>query len=158
MKVKIEDLDGIALDWAVAVCEGGEGLSYDSIGTWWIRINGRDRALSTGWSQSQNFAPRVVGDEVLKIIDREGIGVRRNDPCSGGRQWEASPSSTAKKTRGGWGYHRYGPTPAIAILRCYVANTLGPEIEVPDELMACSNREADASQDQADVLRPRSRA
>jgi hypothetical protein len=155
MKVKIEDLDGIALDWAVAVCEGGEGLSYDSIGTWWIRINGRDRALSTGWSQSQNFAPRTNWVEVGKIIDREEIGIRRNAPASKGREWEASPSITAKGAGGRWGY---GPSPAIAILRCYVASQLGPEIEVPDELMACSNREADASQDQADVLRPRSRA
>jgi hypothetical protein len=66
------------------------------------------------------------------IVEREEIGIKRNAPCSDGRQWEASPSITAKGAGGKFGY---GPTPLIAAMRCYVASKLGDEVEIPEELM-----------------------
>lgn len=63
------------------------------------------------------------------IIEREKIGFR----FSGGFGFCAWKSY-------GVGPHRnehsqYGPTPLIAAMRCYVANKLGDEVEVPDEFL-----------------------
>lgn len=69
--------------------------------------------------------------QMWPIIEREEIGTRRNVPCSKGREWEASPSPTAKGAGGAWGY---GPTSLIAAARCYVASKLGENVEVPEEL------------------------
>jgi hypothetical protein len=75
---------------------------------------------STNWSQGG------------PIIDRNEIGIKRNAPCSAGREWEASPSITAKGAGGRYGY---GPTPLIAAMRCYVASKLGDEVDIPEELI-----------------------
>ena len=121
MKIKTADLIGLALDWAVAQCE-------------MMREDYRDRGLlvhrigygqpmppySTDWSRGG------------PIIERWELGLKRNAPCSQGREWEASPSITAKGAGGKWGY---GPTPLIAAMRCYVASHLGDEVDAPDELV-----------------------
>lgn len=56
------------------------------------------------------------------IIEREGIAIK---PSTLGTAWKAvSRTSTCT----GW-------SPLIAAMRCYVASTLGDEIEVPDEIV-----------------------
>jgi hypothetical protein len=40
----------------------------------------------------------------------------------------------ARTTAGG--YLKYGPTPLIAAMRCYVASKLGDEVDIPDELLS----------------------
>jgi hypothetical protein len=105
--MKTNELTGAALDWAVAKCEN---VVYH--GPAWTKF-------STDWAQGG------------PIIEQEEIGIKRNSPCSDGRQWEASPSITAKGAGGKWGY---GPTPLIAAMRCYVASKLGDEVEIPEEL------------------------
>jgi len=106
MKIKTNELTGAALDWAVCVCEGESPSRYTQ--------------YSTDWAQGG------------PIIERKEIGIRRNMPCSEDRQWEASPSITAKGAGGKFGY---GPTPLIAAMRCYVASNLGTEIDIPEELV-----------------------
>jgi hypothetical protein len=112
MKIKTSELTGAALDWAVAKCEGIYFENFEE-----FEMYAGD--YSTDW---------VYGGP---IIEREEIGIKRNAPCSNGRQWEASGSITAK----GAGYQfAYGPTPLIAAMRCYVASKLGDEVDVPEEL------------------------
>jgi len=124
MKIKTEDLTGPALDWAVARCEGLLAFGYETDGErLWI-------TLSTG--ETELYMPRMDWSQGGPIIEREEIGIRRNAPCSDGRQWEASGSITAKGAGYRWGY---GPTPLIAAMRCYVASRLGEEVEIPDELI-----------------------
>lgn len=114
--MKASELSGPALDWAVATCEGltigDDGQAYDG-----------DFVVPTEFQSWHQGGP---------IIEREEIGIRRNAPCSLGREWEASPSITAKGAGGKWGY---GPTPLIAGMRCYVASKLGEEIEIPEGLI-----------------------
>ena len=106
MKIKTADLQGPALDWAVAKAVG----EYKPVAV---------PAYSTDWSQGG------------PIIEREEIGTERHAPCMSGSEWEARGSITAK----GAGYlWAYGPTPLIAAMRCYVASKLGDEVEVPDAL------------------------
>lgn len=126
MKIKTKDLIGAALDWAVAKCEGVNleafALYYEPTELGDLDGHGfPEFHYSTIWSQGG------------PIIERKEIGTRRDAPCSRGREWEASPSITAKGAGGRWGY---GPTPLIAAMRCFVASELGDEVEVPDELSA----------------------
>lgn len=104
MKVKTEDLTDRALDWAV-----GQALKLPA--PYWY---------STDWSKGG------------PIIEREEIGIRRNAPCSTGREWEAFGSITAKGAGYRWGY---GRTPLIAAMRCFVASKLGEEVDIPDDLL-----------------------
>ena len=114
MKIKTADLIGPALDWAVAK---GEGFSSHA-------------ALSLVILGSYN--PSINWAQGGPIIEREELGLKRNAPCSQGREWEASPSITAKGAGGKWGY---GPTPLIAAMRCFVTSKLGDEVDVPKELL-----------------------
>lgn len=146
MKIKTADLIGLALDWAVAVVEGlrpvmhhdhmrakAAANNYKGDLAWHLEVTPNEpitvdeigvthvlRPYSEQWSQGG------------PIIEREELGLKRNAPCSQGREWEASPSITAKGAGGKWGY---GPTPLIAAMRCYVASKLGDEIDVPEELL-----------------------
>lgn len=129
MKVKTTDLSGPALDWAVATIEGYGGLRRNphAFDQSLIMNRGDGQCVlfsslkySTDWSQGG------------PTIEREEIGLRRNVPCSRGREWEASPSITAKGAGGKWGY---GPTPLIAAMRCFVASRLGDEVDIPEGLL-----------------------
>jgi hypothetical protein len=89
MLVKTSDLIGPALDWAVAKSAGATNLHYDTIATWWITLDGKDRALSKGWAQA--FTPSidwnhggpvifnkrisiVQGPDIIASIFRPGVG------------------------------------------------------------------------------------
>jgi hypothetical protein len=119
MKIKTDNLTGPALDWAVAKCEMPIG-GYKR----WVQAD-LDKGILHGMNYSTDWS---WGGP---IIEREEIGIRRNAPCSTGREWEASGSITAKGAGYRWGY---GPTPLIAAMRCYVASRLGDEVDIPEEL------------------------
>ena len=139
MKVKTAELEGPALDWAAMRAEEmvrGLPPSYFSD----LVIRGV-LAISTDWAQGG----LIIEREKISTWDADGVG------C-------CFPWGAHKTIEHNHRFHQRGPTALIAALRCFVASRLGDEIEVPDELMACSNREADASQDRADAQRPRSRA
>ena len=134
MKIKTSELTGPALDWAVAKCVGLGKLHYTD-------VVGRISTLKTAvmvWSMElpgdghgDKFSPSTDWSQGGPLIEREELGLKRNAPCSQGREWEASPSITAKGAGGKWGY---GPTPLIAAMRCLVASRLGDKVDVPDEL------------------------
>jgi hypothetical protein len=123
MKIDTNELIGVALDWAVAHCEKEETLIS----------NGK---LNTFWTED-GYHPSTDWSHGGPIIEQEEIGIKRNSPCSDGRQWEASPSITAKGAGGKWGY---GPTPLVAAMRCYVASKLGDSVEVPDDVLEKCDR------------------
>jgi hypothetical protein len=105
--MKTSELQGAALDWAVAKCEG---LMQGQ-----IAIDGVTRGFykpSTDWAQGG------------PIIERERISV-----WARGNEWAAESFVPNQH-----GLECVGPTPLIAAMRCYVASKLGDEVEVPDEL------------------------
>jgi hypothetical protein len=111
--MKTSELTGAALDWAVAKCEGVDGLfeSYEV---------GRHH-YSTYWAQGG------------PIIERERIFLKPS---------KLSPTTSKRVAWGAHGFygntgqkvHRHGPTPLIAAMRCYVASKLGDDVDVPEEL------------------------
>jgi hypothetical protein len=133
MLIKVSELQGNALDWAVAKCE--DSNCYPSN---WAQAR---LAYSTDW--------RLGGP----IIERENITLIRansiyrdgkNIPC-----WFAETSLCVGHNVNESYEHQYmdptfmvsedggiyGPTPLIAAMRCYVASKVGDTIEIPDELL-----------------------
>jgi hypothetical protein len=112
-KVKVSELSGTALDWAVAKCEK-KAILIDQHGD----VSCFDRNDWFYYKPSTNWA--ISGP----IIEREKIGVA----CpSTGDFWDARyPVIPLVYIR--------GETPLIAAMRCYVASKLGDEIEIPKEL------------------------
>jgi hypothetical protein len=113
--MKTSELQGAALDWAVAKCEGvyAPSVNIDSDGTKRINYGGMYPEWSTDWAQGG------------PIIERESIQLWV------GQQWNASmePNNINPAE------FESGPTLLIAAMRCYVASKLGDEVEVPEQLM-----------------------
>lgn len=129
MKIKTADLIRPTLDWAVATIEGYVCQFDDEVsGPWLVPQEGflhDEKPLS-------EFSPSTNWSQGGPIIEREELGLKRNAPCSQGREWEASPSITAKGAGGKWDY---GPTPLLAAMRCFVASRLGDEVDIPEGLL-----------------------
>ena len=120
--VKVTDLSGPALDWAVAKCRGFDGLDDDK---WLLRDGIADMPLSA-------YNPSTDWAQAGPIIEREGVCIAKV-----GRSADDAiaphPDCWAAHIDGA--YCKYSPTPLIAAMRCYVASKLGDEVEVPDELV-----------------------
>jgi hypothetical protein len=112
--MKTSELTGMALDWAVAKCEGEEyrdRLEWDGIGQEYPA-----HKYSTDWAQGG------------PIIEREKISVGNQEHIKGQpnhSNWYATERKDA---------HGFGQTPLIAAMRCYVASKIGDEVELPKEL------------------------
>jgi len=124
--MKTSELTGAALDWAVAKTEGATDFWFDTVATYWVKLDGKDRALRYGWAQS--YLPSTDWCQGGSIIEREELTLSHSpyDHVFYGR---TRPWCAEKK-----GCMKYGPTPLIAAMRCYVASKLGDEIELPEEL------------------------
>ena len=110
MKVKTSELNGAALDWAVARCEG---IKLNEGNT--LRNDCDVYAPSTDWSQGG------------AVIERERIYLQPEIGKEGaGNAWYAVSM---------YNTDAYGSTPLTAAMRCYVASKLGDEVEVSDELL-----------------------
>ena len=110
MKMQTSELQGAALDWAVAKCERVEFTYEDH-----PHHEMFDMYYSTDWSQGG------------PIIEREGIsvlyqtGVRMTASING--QYEQSV-----------GHRHKGNIGLLVAMRCYVASKLGDTVEIPEEL------------------------
>lgn len=117
MKIKVSELQGAALDWAVAKCEGW----IDDWNSWMYESSVADIAESGSYHPSTDWA--LAGP----IIERERIHICPvfMDDCAHTQAW-VDGRNTDKS---------YGSTPLIATMRCYVARKMGDEIEIPDKLI-----------------------
>lgn len=120
--MKVSELTGAALDWAVAKCEGLEVYFDDGV----VCLKGQPfDDNECRWLPTRNWA------QGGPIIEREVIGLEWG-PRLKEQEWFAwTPAPEQAKGQA----QAYGPTPLIAAMRCYVASKLGDEIEVPDELL-----------------------
>ena len=105
--MKTSELTGVALDWAVAECEGVEFTYEDHPAHELICFK-----YSTDWIQGG------------PIIEREGINIIQS--VSWLAEMDADHSGGVIRSE--------GPTPLIAAMRCYVASKLGDEVEIPKAL------------------------
>ena len=108
--MRTSELTGAALDWAVAKCEG-----RGNDGTW-------DENFSSNW---------LLGGP---IIEREGIAIDCVRCDWSIESWCAALVYEDVEFDGVTRAEKYGPTPLIAAMRCFVASKLGDEVEIPNEL------------------------
>ena len=113
MKIKTSELTGVALDWAVAKCEG-----LDTIITYApLRVLYKPKGKRSWYV----YRPSTNYAQGSPIIEREGISL----------DYAQAEDWGAKSSKYQWAY---GPTHQIAAMRCYVASKLGAEVEIPKEL------------------------
>ena len=123
--MKVCELEGAALDWAVAKCEG---VSVEiSIGGWWVFDSSAFPKFIDSYNDGkwQAFHPSICWAQGGPIIEREGIHIKKHPS-----DWIALPYDSVFSEEA----YQQGPTPLIAAMRCYVASKLGDEVDVPDEL------------------------
>ncbi len=122
--MKTSELTGLALDWAVAKCEGMHVMM--SRGGWFVFDADAYSEFRNDYNDSklQMFRPSTNWAQGGPIIEKEGIRLHRSHT---GDWWAGAESEPHKPIS--------GPTPLIAAMRCYVASRLGDEVEVPQELI-----------------------
>ena len=118
--MKTSELTGAALDWAVAKCVYPDLVWGSSIGIHHAShqiVIPHLPEFQCYWNPSTNWAQ---GGPIIEAwaID---VGTYRG-------AWRATRHVGSAPTYG------YGPTPLIAVMRCYVASKLGDEVDVPEEL------------------------
>jgi len=120
--MKTSELEGAALDWAVAKCEGAEIVDFKRGRATFIdptddgALNEMFINYSTDWAQGG------------PIIEREGISICNLEANSSGVEgWTAAIGELWSPQDDGW----VSAAPLIAAMRCYVASKLGDEVEIP---------------------------
>jgi hypothetical protein len=118
MKIKTSELQGAALDWAVAKCEGVTILPKKRGGCYVTLDRGETILLrySTDWAQGG------------PIIECEEIALEPMTHDEHGDGWLAT------RVEGPAVCMEFGQTMLIAAMRCFVVSKLGDEIEAPEEL------------------------
>ena len=115
--IKVSELTGAALDWAVARCEDYHSISIDT------DIDGTKRINYGGmypeWSSDWEHGGPIIERELINVIYMQGS-----------QHWMSTLFQPTLDTTP----RSAGPTPLIAAMRCYVASKLGDTVEVPKEL------------------------
>jgi len=132
--MKVCDLDGVFLNWAVAKAEGLE-LVFDRS----LRVDGgllllHPKELDCRGERTVLYQPSSNWLQGGQIIDREGIRVGPDQYTEHAIKAFDNKVKTWKATCYWITPEGNGPTALIAAMRCYVACRLGDEINVPDVL------------------------
>lgn len=128
--IKITELSGDLLDWAVAKCEG----LIDDDNEW----------MDNRFIPEEFYHPSEQWSQAGEIIQREGISIRRHEKLGMWYAMQCKDSGDGELVR--WSKVTYigrtlhqgsrlqrfeGETPLIAVMRCYVASKMGEMITVP---------------------------
>lgn len=129
MKIKTTELEGLALDWAVASCEGLLAFGCSKTASGLLRIT-----LSTG--EHEVFNPSGSREQGGAIIERERLLTEPEIGKEGtGNAWSAVTMGGAVG---------FGPTLLVAAMRCFVRSRMGEWVEVPSGLVCADRQRADA--------------
>ena len=118
VKVAVSELEGAALDWAVAKATGAPCYRDGDIEFW---LSDHRFAPSTSYM----FGGPLIAEKVAVTVDTEN-GCYAD--CG-------AQAHAVKHQRPLDDYDGSGPTMLIACMRAIVSSELGPEIEVPRELV-----------------------
>lgn len=146
VSVRIRDLSGAALDWAVAKCEGYRvrrnpfsGTAYDDFEHfYWVDDHdGEEVIRDLGWIRpgyQSDYSPSTKWHQGGPIIEREGIDIFRFNGNE--TVWTAGIFRKDKGKEHRHAIEEDGPTPLIAAMRCYVASKAdGDSVMIPEELI-----------------------
>jgi hypothetical protein len=124
--MKTNELQGVALDWAVATCEKLD--RYTDMTGW-----ANDWAVYVDYDEGYahaHYTPSTTWGWAGPIIEREKISLEHLPGAgdAGADVWIATYVEGASI------FEEQGPTPLIAAMRCYVAGRVGDEVDIPEEL------------------------
>ena len=131
MKIKVQDLTKLQLNWAVATSEEHPKAIDTSGLDGPVVICGFKQKMLHSNREGQEwiaYQPSSNWTQGGPIIERERIELKIPEAKEFG-QWMALITDAS-----GDYIHRSGPTPLIATMRCFVENRLGSEVEIPDIL------------------------
>lgn len=121
MKVKTSELQGKALDWAVAKCEGYTPINHSRLAVVMVERKNLRGIMQCAYISSLRYSSDWA--QGGPIIERKRIylGPDANSPI-----WFANFKGIGGRDL----------NPLVAAMRCYVASKLGEEVEIPDELLS----------------------
>lgn len=123
LKVKTSELEGAALDWAVAKCDN----KLDKI-VYWKKC----RAYYYPGAATK-YSPSTKWAQGGPLIEREKITL------------VPMPQGTWSANKVGLAVLFHQRSPLIAAMRVYVASVLGDEIEVPEDIESVASRPVEIS-------------
>lgn len=142
VEVRAGDLEGVALDWAVAFAMIGKVLVYPEGGHFppagTVSLNEDDFTLwlNDGERNSQSWSPSTLWSQCGHLIDEHIFSLSRAvEPKAG---WDAVGGvkySATAEGKDGFGVMAFGDTRMVAACRAFVEAQLGPVVSVPAELL-----------------------
>lgn len=136
IEVKTAELEGAALDWAVAVADSKSPQYSKRLGLHLAQVL-RVSAAETFLRMGCRYCPSTDWSQGGPLIDKYNIQTSYNgngfSRSKTGKYWCAyvcKENGLEEKPSGG------GPTPLIAACRAIVAAKLGDSVSVPAELLA----------------------
>lgn len=134
MIIKTSELKGLALDYAVAVCEYPNLVYGETIGLHWAS---KQIVIPELKEPDCYYSPVNKWELAGQIIERAGITVGIGDwdldatPCI--QNYLATSYEQVINDDQHLG--SYGETHLIAAMRCYVTSKMGESVDIPDELL-----------------------
>jgi hypothetical protein len=132
-RIKTADLDGVALDWAVAKAEGFSPNVHTNPYGYPVLLNTAG-SYASEWALAGPIIARediatfpasyVTGKVWCAVVDKGGTQPMCLYDIDNREAWWFEESEVMK-----------GPSPLVAAMRCYVSLKLGPEIDVPEALV-----------------------
>jgi hypothetical protein len=128
MIIKTTELSGLALDYAVAMCEYPHLVYGDTIG---LHHASHQLTIPAFKVPDCFYNPSVNWSVGGVIVERERITLDARESDWQARIWDDSIVDFIEVGKRG----PYCNTALIAAMRCYVTSKLGNEVEIPDELV-----------------------
>lgn len=127
IEVRVSNLIGAALDWAVAMAEGYKQDTENHLTI--ISPRGVFTSVSTrGASEGFGFRPSTNWDQGGPLIDKHRGSTQHSPGLADEACYSGGPA--------GAGVWLYGPTALVAFCRGFVHYKLGDTVQVPKELLA----------------------
>jgi hypothetical protein len=142
IEVKVSELSGAALDWAVMVCVKGEKTKHEfEDGKLYLVVS--KQLMGHCQEMSEPFMPSTRWQEGGPLIEKYGVLISPKESpihVNGGPNagWQESGSWGATIFRKGEHRrkaHNHPDEPLVAAMRCVVNWVLGPVVSVPKELI-----------------------
>ena len=120
MKIKTADLIDTPLDWAVAQCLGVTPVAVKkNYSEGWLLYSHPSATVPLEYSSRWAQGGPIIERECMDILCLAG----------GDDGWQADKYLHTEQVI------RFGPTPLIAAMRCFVASRLGDEVDISEELL-----------------------
>lgn len=130
MKIKVSELTGPALDWAVAKC-ANVAVEVSKIHQYG-KPTGETLLIlpNSGCCMGNDtYSPSTDWSQGGPILDKGFIELNTTD-LANNELWEGMLPGQGEGST-----FAFGPTRLVAAMRCYAASILGDEVDIPEELI-----------------------